>query len=84
MTCRRTANLQHREAQLLLAALRTFRLEPFTRMDLTRASGLPVNVVCGRVFTLVQRGALKELAERRDRSTLLQVVIKRPAQRARK
>ncbi|MDA8260246.1 MAG: hypothetical protein M0Z99_32210 [Betaproteobacteria bacterium] len=78
MTCRRTAHLQHREAQVLLAALRNFRLEPFTRGDLVEASGLPVNVVCGRVFTLIQRGALKELSERRNWAGLLKVVIKQP------
>ncbi len=61
----------------MLAAYRAFGAGTFTRSELSSASGMPINTVCGRVFTLVERGTLEELAERRGRSHLLRIAFRR-------
>ena len=71
----RTRRLQHQEACILLAAIWTFKREPFTRGEMSAKTGFPIPAVCGRIFTLLARGALEECG-RRGRSALLRIVIK--------
>ena len=71
----RTGNLQRREAEVLLAAFQHFGAWQFTRKELARAMGWEINRVVGRVFTLVERGTIEELAGRRDGSGLLRIAL---------
>ena len=64
----------------MLAAFEHFSLDPFTRQDLCAAVHWPISTVCGRAFTLLERGALEECG-RRGRSALLRIVIKQPRRR---
>lgn len=73
----RTGKLQRLEAELMLAAYTAFGAGAFTRAELAHVSGVPINSVCGRVFTLVERGTLEELAERRGKSHLLRIAFRR-------
>jgi len=77
----RTARLQHLEACLLLAAFEAFGRQSFTRQELCIAADLPINTVCGRVFTLLERGAFEQLPQRRNRAALLRIVVKQPRRR---
>ena len=76
----RTHNLQHLECCIVLAAFEAFGRQAFTRAELCAAADLPVNTVTGRVFTLLERGALEECG-RRGRSALLRIVIKQSKRR---
>jgi DNA-binding MarR family transcriptional regulator len=71
----RTGNLQRREADVLLAAFQHFGAGAFTRKELAHAMGWEINRVVGRVFTLVERGTIAELAGRRDGSGLLHIAL---------
>ena len=80
---RRTSRLQHQEACILLAAIWTFKREPFTRGEMSAKTGFPIPAVCGRAFTLLERGALEECG-RRGRSALLRIVVKRSKEHKRR
>jgi len=41
----------------------------FTRQQIAKLSGMPINCVCGRVHSLVEAGILEEHGERLDPST---------------
>lgn len=73
----RTGHLQKQEAEVMLAAYRLFQDRTFTRRELSELSQIPVNCVCGRVNSLVERGMLEELAERRGKSHLLRIAFRR-------
>jgi hypothetical protein len=77
----RTHRLQPVEALLLLAAFEAFGRQSFTRQELCDVSELPISCVTGRVFTLLERGAFRELPLRRNRAALLEIVIKQPRKR---
>jgi len=48
----------------IVAFLRDHHPKAFTRAELARASGIPINAVCGRVNELLKLGALEELVRR--------------------
>ena len=72
----RTGNLQRREAEVLLAAFNRFGAAAFTRKELARAMCWEINRVTGRGLTLIERGTLQELPERRDGAGLLRISLK--------
>lgn len=72
-------DLQRREVEVLTAAWAHFKGKTFTRKDIARALGWEINRVTGRVLTLIERGELQELEERRDGSYLLQIRLRQAA-----
>jgi len=68
--------LQRREAEVLTAVAAHFTGATFTRKELARAMGWEINRITGRVLTLIDRGEIEELAERRDGGYLLRLAAK--------
>lgn len=58
---------------VLTAAVAHFSGKRFTRRDLAHAMGWEINRITGRVLTLIERGELEELDERRDGSALIRI-----------
>jgi len=66
--------LQEQEATLMRLVHRHFPLPArFTRKELAAATGWTINVVTGRVFSLVQKGYLTEMTQTRDGGHLLKI-----------
>lgn len=68
--------LQRREIEVLTAAVAHFHGRTFTRKELAEVMGWAINRITGRVLTLIQRGELEELDERRDGSALIRIAVK--------
>lgn len=66
--------LQRREREVMTACWRHFPPPAtFTRKELAQAMGWEINRITGRVLTLIERGFLLELKERRDDAFLLTI-----------
>ena len=68
--------LQRREVEVLTACVAHFSGKSFTRRELAQAMGWEINRITGRVLTLIERGELEELDERRDGSALIRIAVK--------
>lgn len=69
--------LQRREIEVLTAIWAHYAGgKRFTRRELALAMGWEINRITGRVLTLIERGELEELDERRDGSALIRIAVK--------
>lgn len=67
--------LQRREREVMDAVRRLFGSRTWTRKELARAMGWEINRITGRVLSLIERGELEELDERRDGAHLVRLAL---------
>lgn len=66
-------DLQAQETELMRLIRYHYQVGKFTRKELASRTGWTINVICGRVFTLVKKGLLTEYPQTRDGAHLLSV-----------
>lgn len=66
-----SVDLQRQERELLGLIRYHYQLGKFTRKELSARTGWTINVICGRVHSLIEKGALTEYGQTRDGGHLL-------------